>query len=116
MDLLIILWKKVGKTPDQSSSANEPTEAGTPLVIQSSNDELRNTSTNDMLPQLCTLLANQMQQQLQLQREQDERHQRQLQYQREQDKWHQEMMQLLLTLNVGDNASPNRHSTAPFPQ
>jgi len=57
-----------------------------------------------------------LQQQLQLQREQDERHQQQLQLQREQDKRHQDMMQLLLTLNVGDNASQNRHFTAPFPQ
>jgi len=69
----------------QPSSANEPTEAGTPLVIQPSNDEFRNTSITDMLPQLCTLLANQMQQQLQFQREQDTRLQQQLQLQREQD-------------------------------
>jgi len=33
--------------------------------------------------------------------------QQQLQLQREQDKRHQEMMQFLLTLNVGDNASQN---------
>jgi len=93
---------EVGKTPEQSSSANEPTETGTPSIIQASNDEPRNTSATDMLPRLCTLLANQMQQQLQLQQEQDKRH--------------QEMMQLLLTLNVGDNASQNRRSTTPFPQ
>jgi len=72
---------EAGKTPNQLSSANKPTEAGTPLVIKSSNDEPHNTSATDMFPQLCTLLANQMQQQLQFQREQDERHQQQLQYQ-----------------------------------
>jgi len=87
---------EVDRTPNQPNSANEPTEAGTPMVIQSSNDESRKMSATDLLPQLCTLLSK-MQQQLQLQREQDKRH---------------EMMQLLLTLNVGDTASQNRHSTS----
>jgi len=41
--------------------------------------------------------------------------QQQLQLQREQDKRHQEMMQFLLTLNVGDSASRNRHSTSTTP-
>jgi len=49
---------EVGRTSDQPSLANDLTEAGTPLDIQSSNDEPRNTST-DLLPQLCTLLSNQ---------------------------------------------------------
>jgi len=66
---------EVGKTPDQPSSANELAEVGTSLVIQPSNDEPHNTSATDMLPQLCTLLTNQMQQQLQFQQEQNERHQ-----------------------------------------
>jgi len=49
---------EVGKIPDQSSSANELTEAGTPLVIQTSNNERPNTSATDMLSQLCMLLVN----------------------------------------------------------
>jgi len=62
---------KVGKTLDQPNSANEPTKASTLSIVQASIDEPRNSSASDMLPQLCTLLANQMQQQLQLQQDQE---------------------------------------------
>jgi len=53
-----------------------------------------------MLPQLCTLLSNQMQQQLQLQREQDKRH--------------QEMMQFLLTLETPHLRTDIPHQQLPF--